>query len=94
MQYTYFSKQFEGQDINLELFNQVQHAANFLVISTFNLAHWLFAYNYWALSCRVELIKNRMSPDLYNCRLNTLNIAVSLINVLIPAAYWVMLDHP
>jgi hypothetical protein len=34
-----------------------------------------------------------MSPDSYNCRLNTVNIMVSLINVLLPAIDWVLLNH-
>jgi hypothetical protein len=66
----------------------------FLDISSFNLAHWLFAYNYWALSWRVELIKRQMNPDTYNCRLNAANIVVSLISVLIPAIDWVLYNHP
>ncbi len=31
-----------------------------------------------------------MSPDTYNCQLNTANIFVSLINVLLPAIDWVL----
>ena len=34
-----------------------------------------------------------MSPDTYNCRLNAVNIVVSLITVLIPAVDWVLYDH-
>ena len=34
-----------------------------------------------------------MSPDTYNCRLNTANIVVSLITVLIPAIYWVLKNN-
>ena len=67
-------------------------AGEFISYATFNLAHWLFAFNYWALSWRVELIKNRMSPDIYNCSLNAVNIVVSLITVLIPAVDWVLYD--
>lgn len=34
-----------------------------------------------------------MSPDTYNCRLNTANIFVSLINVLLPAIDWILYNH-
>jgi hypothetical protein len=34
-----------------------------------------------------------MSPDTYSCRLNAVNIVVSLITVLIPAVDWVLYDH-
>ena len=34
-----------------------------------------------------------MSPDIYNCRLNTFNIVVSLITVLMPAIDWVLSNH-
>ena len=31
-----------------------------------------------------------MSPDIYNCRLNSLNIVISLINILFAAIDWVI----
>jgi hypothetical protein len=34
-----------------------------------------------------------MSPDSNNCRLNTVNIIVSMINVLLPAISWVLTNH-
>ena len=34
-----------------------------------------------------------MSPDTYNCRLNTFNIVVALINVLLPAIDWVLVSY-
>ena len=34
-----------------------------------------------------------MSPDTYSCRLNAVNIVVSLITVLIPTVDWVLYDH-
>ena len=35
-----------------------------------------------------------MSRDIYNCRMNTANIVVSLINVLMPAISWVLWCYP
>ena len=94
VQYNYYNKLYQWQEINQVLYLQAINATEFLNTAAFNLAHWLFAYNYWALSWRVELIKNRMSPDIYNCRLNTINIVVSLITVLIPAIDWVLFSYP
>jgi hypothetical protein len=62
IQYTYFLKVYEGQEINIEFYNQLFNASEFLNITAFNLAHWLFAFNYWALSYRVELTKNVCLP--------------------------------
>jgi len=45
----------------------------------FNLAHWQFAFHYWALSWRVELILSKKSPDIYNRRLNIVNFVGCLI---------------
>ncbi len=56
-QYTLFNKVYERHDINVILYYQNDLASMLLDIATFNLAHWLFAYNYWALSWRVELIQ-------------------------------------
>jgi len=35
-----------------------------------------------------------LNPDTYNCRLNAVNIVVSIINVLLPAIEWGLLNHP
>jgi hypothetical protein len=40
-----------------EHYNQLGNAAQFFNFVAFNEAHWLFAFNYWALSWRVDLIK-------------------------------------
>jgi dimeric dUTPase (all-alpha-NTP-PPase superfamily) len=88
--YTEYHKYYEGKDIDIDFYSLVGNATMFLNVATFDLAHWLFAFNYWALSWRIELIKNHKSPDTYNCRLNTINITMSLITVLIPATDWVL----
>jgi hypothetical protein len=61
----------------------------FTTNTTFNLAHWVFAFSYWALSYRLELISKNLPQDTHNCRLNTLNVIVCIINVAIPAMIWV-----
>ena len=50
-------KEYEGLDMNLEVYRQSIQTSEFLQNSLFNLAHWLFAFNYWAFSWRLELIK-------------------------------------
>jgi hypothetical protein len=45
------------------------------------------------LAWRVELVKNRISPEIYNCQLNTLNIVISLINILFAAIDWAIGIH-
>jgi hypothetical protein len=61
----------------------------FTTNTTFNLAHWVFAFSYLALSYRLELISKSLPEDTHNCRLNTVNLVVCLVNVAIPAIYWV-----
>ena len=64
-------------------------ACNFTIETTFNLAHWFFAFSYLALSYRMELTAKKLPADTYNCRLNTLNILVCLFNVILPAIVWI-----
>jgi hypothetical protein len=57
--------------------------------TTLNLAHWVFAFSYLALSYQLELISKKMHENTHNCRLNTVNIIFCLVNVAIPAMVWV-----
>jgi len=90
MVYTTWLKVYEEKVFNLKLYIQVQLGASFLSVAAFNEAHWLFAYNYWVLSWRIDLIRKRMSPDIYYCRFTTVNILMSLIILLLPAVDWVL----
>jgi hypothetical protein len=63
-------------------------ACGFIIDTTFNLAHWFFAFSYLVLSYRMELKIKGMSEKTYNCRLNTANIVVCLFNVALPAVIW------
>ena len=75
----------------VQLTLQILNACNFTSATTFNLAHWVFAFSYLALSYRLELISKNLPEVTHNCRLNTVNVIVCLINVAIPAIYWVFL---
>ncbi len=64
-------------------------ASYFTANTTFNLAHWLFAFSYLVLSYRMELKIKGQPEDTHNCRLNMVNIIVCLFNVAIPAIIWI-----
>jgi len=74
-------KLYEEQDFNEYAYNMTIHTTGIVNVLTFNLAHWLFAFSYWALSWRVELILNQKSPDTYNSRINAVNVFMSVIIV-------------
>ena len=57
--------------------------------TTFNLAHWVFAFSYLVLSYRLELISKDLAENTHNRRLNTVNVIVCLVNVAIQAMIWV-----
>jgi hypothetical protein len=64
-------------------------AFEFTSFTTFNLAHWFFAFSYMVLSYRIELTAKKLPADTYNCRLNTVNALVCLFNVVVPAIVWI-----
>jgi len=59
----------------------------------FNQAHWLFAFKYWVISWRIELIKKGMDPEKHNKSLKIVNIVVTLITVGLPAIDWVLYNN-
>ncbi len=87
--YTYSDRSNNGDLNHYDLAKQILNACVFTSNTTFNLAHWIFAFSYLALSYRLELISKSLPEVTHNCRLNTVNVIVCLINVAIPAIYWV-----
>jgi hypothetical protein len=83
--YTYQDRNIKGDLNHIDLANQILNACSFTLDTTFNLAHWVFAFSYLALSYRLELISKNLPEDTHNCRLNAVNVIVCLINVAIPA---------
>ena len=83
--YTVNDRRYKGDLNNVNLLFQIIHACDFTVVTTFNLAHWVFAFSFLALSYRLELISKDLPEDTRNCRLNTFNVIVCLVNVAIPA---------
>ena len=74
---------------NVNLADHILQACFFTSNTTFNLAHWVFAFSYLALSYRLELISKNLPENTHNRRLNTVNVIVCLVNVAISAIYWV-----
>jgi hypothetical protein len=64
-------------------------ALNSISFLTFNLAHWIFAFSYLALSYRVEMKIMGKSTYTLDCRLNAVNIVVSVLNVAFPVMGWI-----
>jgi hypothetical protein len=91
LEYTYNDRKYNGNLNHLYLARQILQACAFIANTTFNLAHWVFAFSYWALSYRLELISKNVPEDIHNRRLNTVNVIVCLINVAIPAINWVFI---
>jgi hypothetical protein len=60
----------------------------FVYTASFNVAHWLFAFHYWALSYRVELVTKKLPEDAHNCKFSVINLLVCLINVALAAWVW------
>ena len=89
LEYTYNDRFYNGDLNHIDLANQILEACNFTLSTTFNLAHWVFAFSYLALSYRLELISKNLPEDTHNRRLNTVNVIVCLVNVAIPAMVWV-----
>jgi hypothetical protein len=89
LDYTYNYKSYKGDLNHPDLAEQILQASYFAANTTFNLAHWFFAFSYLALSYRFELIAKKQREDTYNCRLNTVNIVVCLLNVAVTAIVWI-----
>ncbi len=88
--YTYNDRYYSGDLNHLYLANQILYACAFTTNTTFNLAHWVFAFSYSALSYRLELISKNLPEHTHNRRLNTVNVIVCLINVAIAVIAWVL----
>jgi len=56
---------------------------------TFNLAFWIFVYNYYSLSCRIHLTINKQPSDLNRTRLLALNCIMCTYTVGFPLMIWV-----
>ena len=88
--YTYSDKAYHRDLNHLTLAKQSLDLCVFTTNTSFNLAHWFFAFSYWALSHRFELIAKGLPEDTHRCRLKTVNAIVCLLNFAITVAEWVV----
>ena len=88
--YTFVDRLYKGDLKHYELANQITQACFYTTSTTFNLAHWFFAFSYFALSVRLELIAKGLPENSLNSRLNAANAIVCLFNVAIPAIFWII----
>ena len=89
LNYTETLRNYNGDLNHVDLANQILQACGLTLSTTFNLAHWVFAFSYLALSYRLELFSKDLPENTHNRRLNTVNVILCLVNVAIPAIYWV-----
>jgi len=87
--YTFADRFYNGDLRHQNLARQIICACAFTSNTTFNLAHWLFAFSYLTLSYQLELISKELPVRKYSCPLNTVNAIVCLVNVAIQAVVWV-----
>ncbi len=67
---------------------QILNACSFTTKTSFNLAHWISRLFTWLSYYRLELISKALPTDTNNCHLNTVNVIVCLVNIVIPAMVW------
>ena len=88
LSYTYVDRFFTGHLKHFRHALWITQACTFTTTTAFNLAHWILAFSYFALSHRLELIAKGLPESTHNCRLNTFNVVVCLFNVAVPAIAW------
>ncbi len=89
LNYTYYNRDYKGDMNHRVVLNQSILGLIFILSTTFNLAHWIFAFSYLALSHRLQLVAKDLPEDTHDCRLNIANIIFCLINVALPAISWI-----
>ena len=68
--------------------NAMLQGSYFIESTTFNLAHWMFAFSYLVVSYRIELSICDLPKKTFGYRLSFFNFTFCLLNVAIPALYW------
>jgi len=60
LNYTYKEREYKAEIIHPHVTNNILNGCLFITNSTFNLAHWLFAYSYLVLSYRLEQASKKL----------------------------------
>ena len=58
--------------------------STYLLNATFNYAHWVFAFNYWALSLKLKLLTLQKPADTYSFPVSIVNWSVTAYTLLVP----------
>jgi hypothetical protein len=59
----------------------VQWWAGFYAALCYNISHWIFAFKYWVLAVKVEMLKKQKDPNKINGRLMILLVAGVFANI-------------
>jgi hypothetical protein len=59
-------------------------ASTYLLNVSFNYAHWVFAFNYWALSLKLKLLTLNKPADTYSHPVRMVNYSVTAYTFLVP----------
>ncbi len=85
----YIYRQIIGDLYHADLLNWMIQACNYIYFTTFNLAHWLFAFSYLVLSYRIELTMKGLPEDTHNFTFNSVNILVCTFSGVVPGIFWI-----
>ena len=89
LDYSYFvTANKEDRYLN-EFERNMLQACYFISSTTFNLAHWFFAFSYLVLSYQIEITKEKLPEDTFSRLLNALNIVVCIFTLAVQAIIWV-----
>lgn len=89
LDYSYFVKANREDRYVNEFERNMLQACYFITQTTFNLAHWFFAFSYLVLSYQIEITKEKLPEDTFSRRLNALNIVVCIFTLGVQAIIWV-----
>jgi len=86
--YNFAIEYYDGEQQISDFAKQGLEACFFVTTTTFNLAHWFFAFSYFDLSHRFGLIAQGLPEHTHNLRLNTTFIIGCLFNLAPSAVFW------
>jgi hypothetical protein len=89
LDFTFNNRAYKGVLRNTKLAIKTLEASFYIAEVAFNLAYWFFVFSYLVLSYRIEPITNNLPKDTYNFRLNSFNILVILLNVVMRAIFFI-----
>lgn len=89
LDFSYFVRASKEDRLINEFEGNMLQACYFTSSTTFNLAHWFFAFSYLVLSYEIEITKEKLPKETFSCRLNALNFLVCMFTLSVQAIIWV-----